>query len=258
MNLTLDHIVHFIKDNPSKAVDELQRQGFKAVVGGSHEQWGSYNSLLYLHSSYIEFLAVEEESIAARSNNPLISQLVSDLSDGEGIGQLCFRTDAIEELSKSFQTKGFEPLPIFNGSRKRKDGVTIHWKMLFLKNTGDVPFPFFIQWEQDDECRYAEFKEQGLLDEKLLETKVDSLYFAVENKQVPTEAWAKLFNVAVEIDSNEARIRVGELNIIFKEPSEGNTLVADTLSNRRECPFAVKLHPPLNNGELHLFGSFYC
>lgn len=140
--MQLDHIVHFIKRNPQEIIDYLSVRNIKAVQGGRHEKWGTYNSLLYLNSSYIEFLAIENKATAMQSDNPLVQQAVQDLATFEGLGQVCFRTENIEALKQELNEKGYKTYPIFPGERMRADGQMIKWKMLFLQAKREVPFPF--------------------------------------------------------------------------------------------------------------------
>jgi hypothetical protein len=50
-------------------------------IGGRHESWGTYNSLIYFGLSYIEFLGIENLFIAEKhEDNRLITQIVEQLS----------------------------------------------------------------------------------------------------------------------------------------------------------------------------------
>jgi hypothetical protein len=131
MKLKLDHIVHFIDRQPHEAVEKLKAEGIYASMGGRHPLWGTFNSVAYFQSSYIEFLAVEDASIAVSSDNPLIQQLTKGVKKGERIGQICFRTDHIQALQEKFTENGLNSV-IHEGRRTRNDGKLIQWKMLFL------------------------------------------------------------------------------------------------------------------------------
>ncbi|WNS73521.1 VOC family protein [Bacillus sp. DTU_2020_1000418_1_SI_GHA_SEK_038] len=264
MELQLDHIVHFIKGSPKKAIDEWEKIGYQAVIGGSHEKWGTFNSLLYNSTSYIEFLAVEDEGIAQNSDNPLISQLVSDLHKGEGIGQICFRTNDILTVKNELEKKGCKTFPIFPGSRKRQDGSTIKWKMLFIKQESTLPSPFFIEWEQQDEDRYNELKKLGMVDQKLAKHQIQSINFACNNGEESAKEWSQLFDFPIshtEKDRESSLIKTtincGTTKIIFCEPLDANGIVYDTLKLRGERPFLVQLEPELLTQPIFLFGSCY-
>lgn len=164
MTLQIDHIVHFIHRHPKEIVDILKEKGFKAIMGGQHEHWGTYNSLLYSKKSYIEFLSVENKEVANKSDNPLIQQLTNFIKYGEGLGQVCFRTNNILQLKEMLIDQGYSTSKIINGSRKREDGKMIRWKMLFITDECELPYPFFIEWEQTDMERLKDLSEQGLID----------------------------------------------------------------------------------------------
>lgn len=264
MDLKLDHIVHFINRHPVDAVHVWRNQGYHAVMGGSHEHWGTSNSLLYLNSEYIEFLSVENESIANNSDNPLISQLVMDLPKGEGLGQICFRTTNIEVIKQQLEQKGFQTFPIFNGSRKRQDGMTIKWKMLFIKEDRMLLFPFFIEWEQTDIERYNDLRNLKMLDLKLEKHTIQSIYYAAKDCEQTAKEWSHLFQlplIEAIFDSNRALktmgVQIGSTKIYFCEPLIEKGLVYDTLKKRGERPFQVHIHPLLRKEPFSLFGSCY-
>ncbi|KAB2330236.1 VOC family protein [Cytobacillus depressus] len=264
MELQFDHIVHFIEGHPKKAIKEWQKQGIQGAMGGSHEKWGTYNSLLYARTSYIEFLAMENKVNAETCDNPLISQLVSDLHNGEGIGQICFRTTNIEKLKKELEEKGCSTLPIFPGSRKRQDGSIIHWKMLFIKGESTLPFPFFIEWGQSDEVRFKELKEMDMIDGKLEKHQIKSILFACRNAEQSASEWSRLFDFPIKsigLDSvsslKKATVLSGNTEIIFCEPLNEEGMIYHTLQSRGERPFSIQFGPQLFHGTFSLYGSFY-
>ncbi|MEH7346857.1 VOC family protein [Bacillus sp. JJ1532] len=264
MELQLDHIVHFIKGDPKKAIEAWQKLGLQAVMGGSHEKWGTFNSLLYNSTSYIEFLAIENEEIAQNSDNPLITQLVSDLQREEGIGQICFRTTDILTVKKELEKKGCKTFPIFPGSRKRKDGSTIKWKMLFLNQESTLPLPFFIEWEQQDEDRFNELKNLGMMDQKLEKHRIQSISFACKNGEKSAKEWSGLFDFPITYTVNNSdsstkktTIDCGSTKIIFCEPLDEKGIIYNTLKLRGERPFSVQLVPEILTQPISLFGSHY-
>ena len=58
--MKLDHVVYFTEKAPEEMVAEQQAVDSHAVVGGSHEKWGTHNALLYMKNAYIEWLSVEK------------------------------------------------------------------------------------------------------------------------------------------------------------------------------------------------------
>jgi hypothetical protein len=95
MQFFFDHLVWFLKE-PEKAISSLKQRGLHVVKGGRHESWGTYNTLIYFGLSYIEFLGIENLSIAEKhGENRLITQIVEQLAkDGrEGPAKIAIRTN---------------------------------------------------------------------------------------------------------------------------------------------------------------------
>ncbi|MEK4969884.1 VOC family protein [Cytobacillus sp. FSL R7-0696] len=244
--MQLDHIVHFIKRNPQEIIDYLSVMNIKAVQGGRHEKWGTYNSLLYLNSSYIEFLAIENKATAMQSDNPLVQQAVQDLATFEGLGQVCFRTENIEVLKQELNEKGYKTYPIFPGERMRADGQMIKWKMLFLQAKREVPFPFFIQWQQDDHTRYEEFKSLGMIDQQLIHTKIKDIKYIVESPEETAAEWRELFQG-----------KQPGTNVMIADVSFEFAAYNKKYANKNR-PVHITLQPFLKNEEtIQLFGSSY-
>lgn len=191
--LVFDHIVHFIDRDPSSAIFEWKKHGLHAVKGGSHLQWGSWNSLLYFGLSYVEYLAIEHDAIARTSSNPLIQQMNEDLQKGEGFGTICFRTHNLQSLREQLVASGFTPGVTLNAERIREDGTMLRWKMMFVETPSFmVRYPFFIQWEQDDSDRFKEFSERGMIPEKQQHLHVNKIDYAVPSPEEYAAHWGKL------------------------------------------------------------------
>ncbi|KAA0546954.1 VOC family protein [Bacillus sp. BGMRC 2118] len=149
MSLKFDHLVHF-STSLSTVAEKFSSLGFHAVKGGSHPSWGTYNSLCYFSGlRYIEWIGIQNLSIASTSDNLLIQQLVEDSFKGEGFSQIAFRTDNIDNLAIRLSAQGFNTIGPVQGSRMKEDGTLLKWSMLFI-NDQQYRFPFFIQWGQPD------------------------------------------------------------------------------------------------------------
>lgn len=264
MDLKIDHIVHFIKHHPEEAVKEWKKLGYHAVMGGSHTQWGTFNSLLYIGLSYIEYLAIEDIHIASQSENPLISQIVSDLHHGEGFAQICFRTSDIFRVKEQLEKKGCKTFPVFNGSRKRQDGSTIHWKMLFINEKQALPYPFFIEWEEADANRFKDLKLLNMIDQNLENHQIQALFIATNDCEKTAKEWSRLLELPIippSVDSlytsKKTGVRIDMMDIIFFEPMSKDGIVYETLKSKGERPFLVQIHPPLKNEPITLFSSIY-
>ncbi|WKA55236.1 VOC family protein [Planococcus shixiaomingii] len=196
----LDHIVHFVEEEPQAAVDFWNEQGFSAVPGGQHLKWGTHNALLYAKDCYIEWLSVEKPEIAAKANHPLTALL---LHDGIGFGTICLRTKAIEELDVRLKEEGFETSGVLEAERRTNAGKLIQWKMLFIKEavSNELPSPFFIQWQEDDVARLDSLrKSKALLPEnEMLE--LEKCVFGVHDIAAITEKWRKMLGGKLELEN---------------------------------------------------------
>lgn len=148
MAIFFDHLVWFFK-NPEKAISPLKQRGLHAVKGGRHESWGTYNTLTYFGLSYIEFLGIENLSIAEKhGENRLVTQIVEQLAKErrEGPAKVALRTNQIEELAKKFKAEGLTVYGPLTGERVRADGQVIRWSLLFPEYAENkVSLPFFIE-----------------------------------------------------------------------------------------------------------------
>ena len=222
-NLLFDHLVHFI-NSPTEAKESFSSLGYQTINGGEHPTWGTHNTLCYFNGlKYLEWIGIKDLSIAKQSDNVLIQQLVKDAPLGEGFIQLAFRTDNIEKLAKQLQQKGFNPIGPFKGSRKREDGSTLEWSMLFLEDDveAEVRYPFFIQWGESEELREQQMKSLFVHENKA--DTIDFIGIAVTNKVEASKQFKKLFS----IDDSKLRkdefglyeeIEYGGVAIRFYEP----------------------------------------
>lgn len=260
MDFFFDHLVWFFK-KPEKAILPLKQRGIHIVKGGHHESWGTYNTLTYFGLSYIEFLGIENLSIAEKhGENRLITQIVEQLAkeNKEGPTKVAIRTNQIEELAIKLKAEGFTVYGPLTGERIRADGQVIRWSLLFPEYAKNkVSLPFFIEWEKLDEERYLELEHQGLIGTHLLgQPKLDSVGFVVNNLDKSLEIWKKMFDLKQGeeyIDSEiNARCRILKLNgtnLLFCAPI-GDGPAAKVLKEKGETPFLVNL---TNTNQSHFF-----
>lgn len=224
-SLAFDHIVHFVDRNPASAIPEWKKHGLFAVKGGSHLQWGSWNSLLYFGLSYAEFLAVEHNMIAGASENPLIKQMNEDLQKGEGFGNICFRTNDMQLLRRRLVISGFVPGEILNAERVRDDGTVLRWKMMFVETPASMaPYPFFIQWGQEDRARLKAYCETGIIPENQQHLHINKVYYSVQSPKEHAANWKKLLQASEPSPVFDAfynkeaiSLKTGNIELIFAE-----------------------------------------
>ncbi|WP_053217429.1 VOC family protein [Virgibacillus senegalensis] len=143
--LALDHMIIGCEDAKAKS----KESHLFAMEDGTHDQWGTYNYLGYLQNScYVEWLSPFDLEKAKQADNPLIGDLLKHLnkpSAGNAM-QFALRTDNMDKFIEHFHRHSIPytgPLP---GSRIKKDGTMLQWRMLFPTGDAVLHLPFLIEW----------------------------------------------------------------------------------------------------------------
>lgn len=193
--MKLDHVVYFSNRTPDEWVVEQEH----AVVGGRHEQWGTHNALLYMKNAYIEWLSVERQEVAEQVDHPLTRLLLHDLKGGEGWGTICLSVDDIEQFNEEINNKGFSTSGVLSAERRTASGQLRKWKMLFVDQpvSNELPYPFFIEWEDTEEVRLAKLHEDGTISEVNEQLEITECVFSVEDPLRETAEWAILLSKKV-------------------------------------------------------------
>ncbi len=226
--MKLDHAVWFTKHSPAN----IAAQNDGAVVGGRHEQWGTYNTLKYMTNGYIEWLAVEDEERARQSGHPLVRQLLHDLEEyGEGWGTLCFSTDDIAELDGRLRALGLMTSGVMDASRKTSAGVLKKWKMLFVEEAGwnDLPFPFFIQWEDDEATRLAALREEGTIRDVNESERITECVLAAADPAAALKRWGSLLGAEPGADDD---FTVSGVRFRFAASADGKNRMTDVATGQ--------------------------
>ncbi|NYF25887.1 VOC family protein [Sporosarcina sp. JAI121] len=197
--MKLDHVVYFTEKEPAEMVEEQQVIGRHAVVGGRHEKWGTHNALLYAKNAYVEWLSVEKMSIAQQVEHPLTKLLLHDLAEGEGWGTLCLSVEGIEQFKKEVENKGFQTSGVMDAQRRTADGKIRKWKMLFVDQpvSNELPYPFFIEWEESEGIRFANLRNDGTLTPHNEQLEITECVFSVKDPLRETAEWAILLSQKV-------------------------------------------------------------
>ncbi|WP_336046854.1 VOC family protein [Solibacillus ferritrahens] len=221
-----DHLVHFVKQ-PEKTMQKLQQDGIHVVPGGSHEAWGTYNTLSYFDMSYIELIGIENEEKfkeAAKQKYTLHASYEQNRRK-DGLTRFAIRTQTIEEDSEKFKQAGLEVFGPEHFTRTRDDGSIVGWQLLYIGHpNAKIELPFFIQWDEADSVRREELTERGIVAQHPLgNLKLDAIHFAVPNFD-DVEQIAKLCEAEIlkkeDLEQNaEYRIvLLGEVKLIFIKP----------------------------------------
>lgn len=154
--LALDHLVFAGNDIESMSTEYGNKFNVKAVLGGHHENWGTYNYLAYFsNNAYIEWLGIEDEQKANRSDSPLIKHLTHYLNSKKvGLFQFALQTNELDNYLTHFTENNIPFTGPYNGKRKLANGKTITWRMLFptYDHTKET-LPFLIEWNQPESER---------------------------------------------------------------------------------------------------------
>ncbi|AXI00347.1 VOC family protein [Sporosarcina sp. PTS2304] len=216
--MKVDHVVYFTTRKLVDIISDQQQQGNKAVIGGHHEQWGTANALLYTENAYIEWLTVENEELAKRAstNQPLVEQFLHDRQAGDGWATVCFSVNGMERWKEELDNKGFRTTSILDASRKTEDGRLLRWKMLFVEQeiTSELPYPFFIEWEEKEDSRLLRLEETGVRTSEHCKKKITECVFHVEDPLKETGEWAVLLSQKV---GDENTIQIGDVIFRFIE-----------------------------------------
>lgn len=144
--LELDHIVIASEKPEVDAKNFGEMFDLEIVAGGKHTNWGTYNYLAFFeNNSYIEWIGVFDEALAKKSDNPLIRQLMKTVDQGIFAPfTFALRTNQMDTFINDFDGAEIAYKGPFPGNRKRVDGSSLSWRMLFPTEKEDMPF--LIEW----------------------------------------------------------------------------------------------------------------
>lgn len=231
--MKLDHVVYFTEKDLSQIVDGQRGEGRHAIIGGRHEKWGTYNALLYMKNAYVEWLAVEHSEIAKEAHLPLIDLLLTDLQEGEGWGTICLSVEGIERFNEEIENKGFRTSGVLDAQRRTVNGQLLKWKLLFVEQSisAELPYPFFIEWEEPEENRTARLKAEGSLSPENERLAIQECIFHVKDPLKETAEWAILLSQKV---GDAHQIALPNVTLKFVEHQVKNDRLADVVIGQAE------------------------
>jgi hypothetical protein len=142
--MPLDHLVWAAPDLDSAMERFESLTGVRPRPGGSHANYGTRNALVPLQDHlYLEVLAPDLEQPLTGNKGEELAQLKEPYLE-----TFCWAEPDLEGVAERAQASGLEtsgPMPF---TRTRPDGVTLHWRLLFLRghDFGGL-LPFFIDWQ---------------------------------------------------------------------------------------------------------------
>jgi hypothetical protein len=141
----IDHIIIAVAD-PEAAANEIESSlGLRATGGGRHDAFGTFNRLVWLGDSFIEFVGVFDEDLAR--GTWFGSHIVGVLSEKQAaFAGLAFATnDLVADVSALHRQRSpiLEPA---DGQRVRPDGRVVRWRVGRLpKPDQDLGLAFLIE-----------------------------------------------------------------------------------------------------------------
>lgn len=136
--IEFDHVLIAVTNLAEAGRALAERHGLVSIEGGRHPGWGTANRIVPLGSSYLELVAVVDESEAATN---AFGRWVADgaTERGRPLGW-AVRTSDLDQVARRL---GVRPQA---GSRKTPRGETIRWRTVGVDQAvGDPSLPFFIE-----------------------------------------------------------------------------------------------------------------
>jgi hypothetical protein len=156
--IELDHVLIAVDDLEAAAQEVEQRHGLVSVEGGRHQGLGTANRIVPLGETYLELVAVVDESVTSG-----FADWVASGPRPRLLGW-CVRTDDLDS------TAGRLDLTTADGSRARPDGAILTWRMAGLERSAEEPsLPFFIEWGPDASYPGEAIDQSATIDELRLQ-----------------------------------------------------------------------------------------
>ncbi|MCB5237848.1 MAG: VOC family protein [Niallia nealsonii] len=218
-----DHIVHYVNDI-EEPIDLFKEKNLIAFRGGSHKQWGTYNSLSYFDLTYIEFLGIENRDLVKHVKEPnrVVKDAIQYLPEHEALSRVALRTDNIEEIAARLRDTGLTLSPIMAGKRLDSKGELIEWKMMTIDGSFQgLPYPFVIQWKGTDSKRLKSLQSSGVIqDHPAGKTIIHQAIFTVSDPLAVAEHWKEIFHLnSINFSDTVATLSIGEQSFLFKKGS---------------------------------------
>ncbi|CAM5376834.1 Glyoxalase-like domain-containing protein OS=Lysinibacillus sphaericus OX=1421 GN=LS41612_14290 PE=4 SV=1 [Lysinibacillus sphaericus] len=204
MTLYFDHLVHQVQ-SPENMKVFLNKRHIHTVNGGQHTMWGTYNTLSYFGLSYIEQIAVYDHALFEEAAKLPYSLHYTFKQNNEryGFSRIALRTTNIEQEAQRLSALGFDVYVRDACSRTRPDGSVVHWKLLHFGKVGQaIDFPFFIEWADGDEERYAQLIASGAVTTSQT-ISMESVQFYVQDAQATAKLWHEVLQLPEPVVHSE-------------------------------------------------------
>lgn len=214
--LQWDHAVQFV-NQPDEAIAIFTGQKLNALAGGRHPGWGTWNALSYFGLTYIEFLAIYDpaELASAQADFLLSRDAAQLLPENQALHRVALRSDDIDQTHAELRSKGLRVSPIVDGQRNDPQGNVISWRIFTLDGDfNGLPYPFVLQWGEDDNARLARLRAQELDGPHPVgEVALQSAIFEVQDPQAARAHWHTLFGFTEQPEG----LAVGQQHFLFRQ-----------------------------------------
>lgn len=214
--LQWDHAVQFV-NQPDEAIAIFTGQKLNALAGGRHPGWGTWNALSYFGLTYIEFLSIYDpaELASAQADFLLSRDAAQLLPENQALHRVALRSDDIGQTHAELRSKGLQVSPIVDGQRNDPQGNVISWRIFTLDGDfNGLPYPFVLQWGEDDNARLARLRAQGLdRPHPAGEVALQSAIFEVQDPQAARAHWHALFGFTEQPEG----LAVGQQHFLFRQ-----------------------------------------
>lgn len=215
-----DHSVHYVNDL-DETIRYFSEHGLRAFRGGSHKPWGTYNALSYFGLTYHEFLAIEDQALAANTDhhNHVVRDAVRTLPTHQVLSRVALRTDDIDAVYQRLLAAGLAVAPIIDGSRLNAQGELIEWRMLTIGgHFRGLRYPFIIQWKESDSQRQANLERAGVIaPHPVGKVELTEAVFVVADPQAVAEHWHQVFGFPLTQENDAAVLAVADKRFLFRE-----------------------------------------
>ncbi len=214
--LQWDHAVQFV-NQPDEAIAIFTGQKLNALAGGRHPGWGTWNALSYFGLTYIEFLAIYDpaELASAQADFLLSRDAAQLLPENQALHRVALRTDDIDQTHAELRSKGLRVSPIVDGQRNDPQGNVISWRIFTIDGDfNGLPYPFVLQWGEDDNTRLARLRAQGLdSPHPAGDVALQNAIFEVQDPQTARAHWHALFGFTEQTQG----LAVGQQHFLFRQ-----------------------------------------
>lgn len=216
-----DHAVIAARDLEQAKQLYGETLGFAVYPGGRHTGLGTENAIVRFGLDYLELIGVYDRAEVAAAGIKRSSLLEFLEARPGGMLGYCLATDDIDALAAQFERTGLDALGPYEMQRLRPDGVLLRWRLLVPGGTAwRRPWPFFIQWEMEDDAR-LQLEQPGQHPNGA--TAVTGLSVVVKNLQAAHHLYAVQLGLPL-VDEGEqasaayARYAVGDFAIDLLQP----------------------------------------